>query len=248
LYQRQTGFMGNKMRTLRISLIAAVFVSLAIFSASTVSARSRFYVGFGTSFGHGHSILHRGYYPSYRLHSGYYRWLDHDRYYWLDRGRYSSSYWGWPSCSTGTSIWVHDYWPGYVASPVIVGYPRVITERHIVVQPSRPIYYPVDPKLRDKVRSKKSELLKALEVDDKAKRIKAIAELAGYSFDDSVRKALEDILLNDPDPELRKQVAESLGKVKNMNVITALEKARVEDPDEAVRREADAAIKKIRAY
>ena len=63
-----------------------------------------------------------------------------------------------------------------------------------------------------------------------------------------VRKALEDILLKDTDPDLRKEVAKSLAKVKNRKVIPALEKARVADSDKQVREEADKAIKKIKGY
>jgi hypothetical protein len=242
----------KKMRVLRVILIAAGLVSLLVISPRRASARSRFYIGFGTSIGHGHSILHRGHFPYYGLHGGYYGWLDHDRYRWMDRGRFRSSFWGWPSRPSGISIWVDDCWPVWVAPPVIVGAPRVITRRHVVVKPkqyeSKPQYNPDTAKLYAKLRNKKSELLKTLKIGDKANRIKAIAELAGYSFDDNVRKALEEILLKDPDPELRRQVAESLGKVKNRKVIPTLEKARVEDSDEGVRAEADQAIKKIRAY
>ncbi len=244
--------MGKKMKVLRVILIAAGLVSLLVLSPRTASARSRFYIGFGTSIGHGHSILHRGHFPYYGLHSGYYRWLDHDRYRWMDGGRFRSSFWGWPSRSSGMSIWIDDCRPVWVAPPVIVGAPRVITRRRVVVKPKqyeyKPSYNANNAKLFAKLRNKKSELLKTLKIGDKAKRIKAITELAGYSFDDNVRKALEEILLKDTDPELRRQVAESLGKVKNRKVIPTLEKVRVEDSDEGVRAEADKAIKKIRAY
>lgn len=244
--------MGKKMKVLRVILIAAGLVSLLVLSPRTASARSRFYIGFGTSIGHGRSILHPGHFPYYGLHSGYYRWLDHDRYRWMDGGRFRSSFWGWPSRSSGMSIWIEDSWSVWAGPPVIVGAPRVITRRRVVVEPKRyeykPSYNANNAKLFARLRNKKSELLKTLKIGDKARRIKAIAELAGYSFDDNVRKALEEILLKDPDPELRRQVAESLGKVKNRKVVPALEKARAEDSDEKVRTEADQAIKKIQAY
>lgn len=235
------------MRTLRIILITAGLVSVFFVSTGTASARTRFYIGFGTSAGHYHSSLYHCHYPHYTWDSGYYRWLDHDRYLWMDRGRYHSSFWGWPSCSSGTSIYIGGYWPVYVTAPVAERH-RVVTGSRVIVKPKPCEYDPANAKLSAKVRSKKSELLKALKIGDKAARIKAIDQLAGYSFDDNVRKALEEIILTDPDPELRRQVAESLGKVKNMSVIPTLEKVRVHDTDIQVREQADKAIKKIKAY
>jgi len=239
------------MRALKFNFILVVFISLLLLSPGTASARTRLYIGFGTSFGHGHPGLHRGRYPHYGLHSGYYNWLDHDRYYWMDRGRYRSFYGGWPWYSSGTTIWIDDCWPVWVAPPV-VGHPPVITRKQVVVRPQyyqyKPGYNENTAKLFDKLRQKKSELLKTLKIADKAKRTRAIAELVGFSFDDRVRQALEDILLKDPDPDLRKEVAKSLAKVKNRKVIPALEKARVADSDRQVREEADKAIKKIKGY
>lgn len=140
----------------------------------------------------------------------------------------------------------------YVAPPVVVEAPPVVTRRYIIVEPKRyeykPAYDPANAKLFAKVRNKKSELLKVLKIGDKAARVGAIAQLVGYSFDDSVRKALEEVILKDPDPELRRQVAESLGKVKNRNFVPTLEKVRVEDADTQVREQADKAIKNIKAY
>jgi hypothetical protein len=92
---------------------------------------------------------------------------------------------------------------------------------------------------------KKIELLKQLQMPDKELRRQAIRELAGFSFDDNVRTALESVLLTDPDPELRAEAADAFGQVKNANAKPALEKARVEDPSENVRRAADEAIKSI---
>jgi HEAT repeat protein len=140
----------------------------------------------------------------------------------------------------------------YVAPPVVVEAPCIITQRRVVVEPKRyeyrPAYSPANAKLFAEVRDRKSELLRTLKIGDKASRTKAVAELAGYSFDINVSKALEEIILEDPDPELRKRVAESLGNVKNKDVIPTLEKVRVEDSNEEVRREADRAIEKIKAY
>jgi HEAT repeat protein len=77
--------------------------------------------------------------------------------------------------------------------------------------------------------------------------MKAISELAGFSFDDKVREEMEKILLSDPDPELRKEAAKAFGKVVNEKALAVLEKARVSDPDIAVRQEADNSIKQIKS-
>ena len=134
--------------------------------------------------------------------------------------------------------------------------PRVVERRRVVsvaageprLTECKPSWDPADAKLFAKVRNKKSELLKVVKIGDKAARTKAIAELAGYSFDDKVRKALEEIILTDPDAELRMQVAASLSKVKNLNVIATLEKVKAEDGDVQVREQAGKAIEKIRSY
>jgi len=139
-----------------------------------------------------------------------------------------------------------------VGSPVVVEVPKAISGRQVVVKMPEYNYQPKydenTAKLFEKLRRKKSELLKTLKIGNKEKRIEAIRELAGFSFDDTVRKALEDVLLSDPDPGLRKQVADSLGKTTNKNVLAALEKAKAEDSKKEVRQEAYKAIIKIRGY
>jgi HEAT repeat protein len=112
----------------------------------------------------------------------------------------------------------------------------------------KPKYDENTAKLFAKLRRKKTELLETLGGPDKAQRKKAVAELAGFSFDDKVRAALEKILLSDPDAELRKEAVRSFGKVKNRRAVPALEKASKEDADLQVRDEARKAIKKIRGY
>ena len=86
--KKEPDFLGTQMKMLRIISIAAVVLCVLVLWPGTASARSRLYVGFGTSFGHGHSTLLHHSYPDYRWHSGYYGWLDHDRYLWMARGRY----------------------------------------------------------------------------------------------------------------------------------------------------------------
>ena len=128
----------------------------------------------------------------------------------------------------------------------------MIVERDVVVKkPVREYTTKFDEKtlqLNKQLQNKKSELMERLKLADKEGRKKAIAELAGFSFDKKVKKALGDILLSDPDPELRKEAAKSFAKVRNRDAIAVLEKMRVEDSDEGVRQEADKAIKDIRGY
>ncbi|MBN2268974.1 MAG: HEAT repeat domain-containing protein [Sedimentisphaerales bacterium] len=238
------------MRT-RIILITAGFILVSFIFSGTASARSSFYIGFGTSAGHCHSSFGHSLFPHYGWHGGYYDWLDRDRYIWMDRVRYYGSLGRWHSCSSGTSIYIGGYWPLY-AAPQVVRTRRVVTVSCAVAEPEppeyKPAYDPANAKRFAEVRNKKSELLKVLKIGDKAAKIKAISELAGYSFDDNVRKALEEVILTDPDAELRRQVAESLAKVKNVNLIPILEKVRVQDTDVQVREQADKAIKSIKAY
>jgi hypothetical protein len=101
-------------------------------------------------------------------------------------------------------------------------------------------------KLFASIRNKKAELLRQLQIGDRTQKIKAIGELAGLSYDDKVKEKLTNILLNDPDPDLRKEAASAFGKAKNATVLSILEQVRVKDSDIAVRKEADDAIKKIK--
>jgi HEAT repeat protein len=98
------------------------------------------------------------------------------------------------------------------------------------------------------MRQRKSELLKAVKIGDKENRTGAIRDLAPFSFDDKVRAALEEILLSDPDPQLRKQVAVSFGKTTNRDTVPALEIAKAKDSDRDVRQAAYRAIIMIQGY
>jgi hypothetical protein len=145
----------------------------------------------------------------------------------------------------GGGCW-YDRRPNYcvVTSPIVVERPPVVIERQtVIVQPQQ--FDESTLQLNMDLQYKKSELLKQLQTDDKELRRQAIRELAGFSFDDNVRAALENILLSDTDPELRVEAANAFGAVKNANAQPALEKARVEDPSADVRRAADEAIRNI---
>jgi len=163
----------------------------------------------------------------------------------------------------------HHYWHGYWYPPpppfYYVGhpycwmgdcYPDVIVERPAVVvretaAPAQGYRFPAAPDeqtliLFASIRNKKAELIKQLQSADKTERVKAIADLAGLTYDDQVKEKLKDILLKDPDPDLRKEVANAFGKSKNDQLISILEGVRVGDDNKEVRQAADQAIKNIK--
>jgi hypothetical protein len=231
---------GKKMKALRYMLIAAV--SLLIGLSNAALARPSVYIGVGIG---GRPGFHGGY-------------RDDDRF--SHRPRYFEPAWGWrdyrPQRQTiilGGGCW-YDRGPDYyvVAPPVVVERPPVVIERQTVVY-STSSPQVVQPQQFDEstlqlninLQYKKSELLKQLQMPNKELRKEAIKELAGFSFDDNVRYALQNILLSDPDPELRAEAANAFGAVKNANARAALEKARVEDPSVDVRKAADEAIRSI---
>jgi hypothetical protein len=221
---------GKKMKALRYTLIAAV--SLLIGLSNLALARPSVYIGVGIG---GRPGFHSDYRDDYRF-SHYPRYFGPSwRHYYPYR----------ETIILGGGCW-YDWGPDYyvVAPPVVVERPPVVIERQtVVVQPQQ--FDESTLQLNINLQYKKSELLKQLQMPDKELRREAIKELAGFSFDDNVRYALEKVLLSDPDPELRAEAAHSFGEVKNANARTALEKARVEDPSVDVRKEADNAIKNI---
>ena len=183
-------------------------------------------MGFGTSVIHDHSPFRIGCPPYYRWHRYYHSWPGY--------------YWPRPLYSSRVNIWVEDCCPVLVGPPVIE-VSKAITKDCIY----KPRYDQDTAKLFERLRHQKDELLKTLKEGTGEQQKEAIAKLAGFSFDDKVRQALEEVLLSSPDPQLRNAVAISLGQVKNKGVLPALEKAKAQDPDQQVREEADKAIKKI---
>ncbi len=264
------------MKTMRFGLVGIVLVSFLILLPGTALARTSLHVSIGSNrcsgFYPGWQPSPRRYGGHYRwLDRGRYQWIDKGRYRWMDSDRYRFSHRRrrYDSCfrtprydlgfryrSPRVTTFVFGYrdWDYYrpdcyIITPpplVIERPPKIIEKEVVIVRPEK------HDKEREKLfrclREKKNELLKKLKIGSKEERKKAIDELAGFSFNNKVRKALEDILLSDPDPELRKQVARSFGDVKNKEAVPVLEKARVEDSDEEVRKEADKAIKKIKGY
>lgn len=158
---------------------------------------------------------------------------------------YWHSYWYPPPFYyAGYPYWWDDYYPD-----VIVERPTVYVRE--TTSPAQVYRTPAAPdeetlKLFASIRNKKAELIKQLQSADKAERIKAIAELAGLTYDDQVREKLKDILLKDADPDLRKEAAMAFGKTKNDALITILEEVRVNDDNKEVRQAADQAIKNIK--
>jgi hypothetical protein len=218
------------MKAVKIVLVSIVTLAILTGLSNTAVARTNVSVGIGLG------------YPAY--HQGWY----HHSYY--------GPGWGWrhhhPYGSTvvigGGWWWPDYYYPDYYVVPpppvvVLEKPPAVIEQQAPVVQPQT-----VDEdtqKVFRELRFKKSELLRMLEIGDKASRIKAIRELAGFTFDDKVRRNLEKVLFDDSDPELRVETARALGELKNPQTLPALEKARIQDSSQEVRQAADQAIKKI---
>ena len=203
-----------------IKSLLALTTSILILASlpNLASARTSFHIGIGYG------------YPHYGL-LGRHRWIDrgwHRSYFGCaPRRHHWRGHWRYPH----VGFWIDDW------------HLRVITKEKVIIEPK---YDDETQKVFKHLRAKKGELLKKLKLTDKKIRKESISELAGFSFDEKVKKALEDILLSDPDSELRIEAAKSFSKVKNDKAIPTLEKVRVEDSEEEVRKEADKAIKTIR--
>jgi hypothetical protein len=223
---------GKKMKALRYILIVAVSLLIGLSNAALARPKVHVDINFG-----GRPGFHR---PDYRF--------DH-------RPRHFEPAWGRRDYRPRRQTIIiggcwYDRGPDYyvVAPPVVVERPPVIVEKQTVVystvvQPQQ--FDESTLQLNINLQYKKNELLKQLQMPNKELRKEAIKELAGFSFDDNVRAALENVLLSDPDPELRAEAAHSFGEVKNTGARAALEKARVEDPSVDVRKAADEAISSL---
>jgi hypothetical protein len=227
------------MKALRLTLIKTIAAaSLLIGLSNAALARTGVYVRAGF----GHPGFYHNYYPAYRFY--------HHPYYFGPPWRYYYPYRG--TIIVGGGYW-YDWGPDYyvVTPPVVVESPPVVIEKVPVVIERPTVVAQPQPfdegtlELNKNLQNEKSELLKMLQMPNKEQRKEAIKELAGFSFDDNVRQALENVLLSDPDAQLRIEAAQSFSKVKNTKALAALEKARVEDPNEDVRKTADQTIKKL---
>jgi hypothetical protein len=213
------------MRPMKYRLAAGGLIYLLVLFAGTAEARVYVGIGIGTSFGQHHRHYYGHHYPHRRWYGG---WAGcHDP--WWGCSRWPGHYY--PS---GSSFWIHQ------------SFPIVINRRPSVKAPAdNPA---PKPQISQSMRQQLDELLRVLKIGDKENRIGAIHELAPFSFDTKVRAALEEVLLSDPDAELRKQVAISLGKTENSNVTSALKMAKAKDPDRGVRQAAYRAIIMIEGY
>jgi hypothetical protein len=221
------------MKAIKSVLAGAGLISLLVLLPKTASARVHFSISIGTPVFHHYPGFYPGCYPYHIWHRGY--------------GFYGPPpfYGHRPLYSSGVGFWVGDCSPVFVGTPVVVEVPTVITKRQDDCNQGCDVD---TQKLFEKLRNKKSELLKTLKIGSKENRKKAISELAGFTFDDKVRQALEDVLLSDPDPELRKEVAISFEDSGNKKVLPALEKAEAEDSSREVRQAAYRAIIMIKGY
>jgi hypothetical protein len=211
----------NYMKPLRNIFIMAVLVNLILMA--TADARPH---------RHG-AVVHIGIGYNYPHHYGHGYWYPPPFYY----GGYPYYYGGYP-------YWGGDYYPDVIVERPVVVVRETATPAQVYRVPAVPDEETLS--LFASIRSKKAELLRQLQSADKAEKIKAIAELAGLTYDDQVREKLKDILLKDTDPDLRKEVANAFGKSKNDTLVSILEEVRVGDDNKEVRQAADQAIKNIK--
>ncbi|MBM4024394.1 MAG: HEAT repeat domain-containing protein [Planctomycetes bacterium] len=202
------------------SLLVSAVAWLVLSLSSTASARVHVGVGIGVVSGP------RYCYPSYRYYSCGPWWPS---YYWYD------PWW--------------DPWPVYVGPPVIVERP-VVRERVIVREhrPPAPAKEPAPDLISEKLQQKRSESIRKLRIGDPASRVQAVRELEQFAGGLKVRTALEQALLSDRDPQVRKTVAELFGRVQDKKTLAALKQAHAEDSDRDVRQAAYRAILLIEGY
>ncbi|MFA5553597.1 MAG: HEAT repeat domain-containing protein [Phycisphaerae bacterium] len=203
----------------RARIIAISIFCLAAGVINTASARSSVSIEVGV-----------GYYPNY------YRGWHHRGYYGYHRPW--RRYYPYRSAIILDSGYCYDRRPQYcVPRPVIIEKQTLVLNPQGMEKDSQELFRTL--------RNKKTELLAKLQRGNARQIRETINELGGFSFDDTVRAALEDVLLQHPDAEVRALTAEVFGNVRNINALPALQKARLEDPKEQVRKAADNAIEKM---
>lgn len=214
------------MKTLRFRLVQMAALCLLLWLPDMASASTSFSISFGS----GRQYSRRSYQPS--RGRGSRRSSHRNRNFRPVNNRWRSrNYRPYGNTIVFGSGFYYRTEPYYVVTTTS---PTIVEKRVIVVQP-------------DRCDTSTELLLDRLAMGNKWQRLDAIEQLAELSSNDRVRKALENVLLSDPDPQLRKEVAHIFGVVRNINALPALEKARVEDSNEDVRKEADYAIEKIEA-
>ena len=153
-----------------------------------------------------------------------------------------------PYWSVWPDFYCYDPW-WYYPGPVVVG-PPVVRE-HVIVREYKPPAPPKDqtPDLvSEKLQQKKSELLKKLKIGDPNHRAQAAKDLEPFETDGKVRTALEQALLSDRDPQVRKAVAELFTRVQDKKTLPVLKQAQANDLDRDVRQAAYKGIIMIEGY
>jgi hypothetical protein len=200
-------------------LLAVPVVCLALLMAGTASAGVQVGIGFGTTIG-----------PHYHHHG--YGW-----------------YGGWYA---GPGYYYGPYYdPWYYPGPVIVGPPVIVEQPPVIVREYRPPAPPQAPApdlVAQKLQEKKSESLKKLKIGDTSSRVQAVKDLEQFASDTKVRAAMEQTLLSDRDPQVRKAVAESFGRLQDKSTLRVLKQANKDDADRDVRQAAYKAIILMEGY
>jgi len=207
------------MSTRASRFVVPVLVGIALLTPGVVSAGVHVGIGFGTAIG-----------PHFHHHHMYGAYV------------YAPL---WPDYS------YYDPWydPWYYPGPVVVGPP--VVRPHITVTEHEP---PAPPKnetpdlVSEKLQQKKSESLKKLRIGDPGNRLQAVKDLEQLASDTKVRTALEQALLSDRDPQVRKAVAELFGRLQDKNTLRVLKQVHADDSDRAVRQAAYKAIILMEGY
>ena len=231
------------MKTVKNILLIAVLASISLFAVKDAIGKT--HTSFSVSFGSHQPVSRSMHQPAYSGRFSGDRHFQHVRHHnYRVNGFYSGLIIQRPYVIQRPYIVERPY---IIERPVVVERQTVIVETPVAVEDytSTAGTDEETQKLFAYVREKKEDLLDRLETGGKAERINAIRELAGLSYDGKVIESLKDILLNDPDPDLRKEAAGAFGKGGNEKVIPILEEVRVEDSDRGVRQEAAKAIKAI---
>ncbi len=142
----------------------------------------------------------------------------------------------------------YDPWydPWYYPAPVVVSPPPV--RPHITVTEHKPAPPKTPDLVGEKLEQKKSESLKKLRIGDPGNRLQAVKDLEQFARDTKVRTALEQALLSDRDPQVRKAVAELFGHLQDKNTLRVLKQANADDSDRAVRQAAYKTIILMEGY
>lgn len=238
------------MKNVRNKLVLMGLICVVVLQVSAAEGK----ISLGISIGSGRSYGYHRPYGSYYSHR--YCSPFGSRYIWHDYGRHYG--YGWPSYgyyhrprySSGVSIYVDD------VQSVIDSIRGKDSQRKAkkVKNPNAPneSYWTTSGKSNEElfaeIRLKKEDLLEMIKSTEKELRAKAVEGLVGFCFDKEVRAAMEDVLLSDPEVDLRRQAAKALGRVSNKEVISALQAAKAGDPDHGVRQEAYKSIILVKGY